>query len=49
MQGASKTDWTRAAELFRTALEIDPSTGQVTNTTIPDGYIKPEYREGWDW
>jgi hypothetical protein len=31
------------------ALEIDPSTGQVTNTTIPDGYNKPEYREGWDW
>jgi hypothetical protein len=31
------------------ALEIDPSSGMVTNTTIPEELIKPEYREGWSW
>jgi hypothetical protein len=28
-------------------LEIDPRTGEVTNTAIPEEYIKPEYRDGW--
>jgi predicted dehydrogenase len=28
-------------------LELDPRTGQVTNTVIPEEYIKPSYREGW--
>jgi hypothetical protein len=28
-------------------LEIDPGTGMVTNTDIPEEYIKPVYREGW--
>ncbi len=28
-------------------LEIDPRSGEVTNTAIPQGYIKPEYRDGW--
>jgi predicted dehydrogenase len=30
-------------------LDIDPSTGQVTNTEIPEEFIKPEYRDGWGW
>ncbi|MGD8726161.1 MAG: Gfo/Idh/MocA family oxidoreductase [Gemmatimonadales bacterium] len=30
-------------------LEIDPRTGEVTNTTIPEEYITPVYREGWGW
>ena len=30
-------------------IEIDPQTGDVTNTTIPEEYIKPTYREGWGW
>jgi len=30
-------------------LELDPSSGQVTNTAIPEEYIKPSYREGWSW
>ena len=30
-------------------LEIDQSTGQVTNTTIPEEFLRPEYREGWSW
>jgi len=29
------------------ALDIDPQTGQVTNATIPEEYIKPTYRTGW--
>jgi hypothetical protein len=29
------------------ALEIDPSTGQVTNAQIPEEYLNPVYREGW--
>jgi predicted dehydrogenase len=29
-------------------LEIDPRTGQVTNTEIPKEYVDSEYREGWD-
>jgi len=28
-------------------LEIDPQSGQVTNTMIPEDYVKPEYRAGW--
>jgi hypothetical protein len=28
-------------------LELDPRTGQVTNTEIPEEYIKQEYRAGW--
>ena len=28
-------------------LELDPETGMVTNTNIPEEYIKPTYREGW--
>jgi hypothetical protein len=30
-------------------LEIDPSSGSVINTTIPEELIKPAYREGWSW
>jgi hypothetical protein len=30
-------------------IEIDPETGQVTNTAIPEEYIRPTYREGWGW
>lgn len=30
-------------------LEIDQNTGDVTNTAIPEEYIKPAYREGWGW
>jgi predicted dehydrogenase len=29
-------------------LEIDPQTGRVTNTTIPDEYVRPVYRAGWE-
>ncbi|NIM51272.1 MAG: Gfo/Idh/MocA family oxidoreductase [Gemmatimonadales bacterium] len=28
-------------------LELDPQTGRITNTTIPEEYMKPELREGW--
>lgn len=28
-------------------LELDSSTGMVTNANIPEEYIKPTYREGW--
>ncbi len=28
-------------------LDIDPQSGQITNTTVPEDYIKPEYRVGW--
>jgi predicted dehydrogenase len=28
-------------------LEIDAATGRVTNTTIPENYLRPEYRAGW--
>ncbi|MGH7671742.1 MAG: Gfo/Idh/MocA family oxidoreductase [Gemmatimonadales bacterium] len=28
-------------------LEINPRTGEVTNSTIPDEYIRPPYRQGW--
>lgn len=28
-------------------LELDPNTGMVTNTNIPDEYTKPTYRDGW--
>ncbi len=30
-------------------LEIDPNTGEVTNASIPEEYIKPQYRDGWSW
>ena len=29
------------------AVEIDPATGQVRTTGIPDDYINPVYRKGW--
>lgn len=28
-------------------LELNPSTGQITNATIPEEYLRPTYREGW--
>ena len=28
-------------------LEINPQTGDVTNTAIPEDYIRPQYRAGW--
>jgi hypothetical protein len=28
-------------------LEIDPTTGAVTNATIPEEYVHPAYRAGW--
>ncbi len=28
-------------------LELDPRAGTVTNTAIPDEYLKPVYRAGW--
>ena len=28
-------------------LELDPDTGIVTNTNIPEEYTKPTYRVGW--
>jgi len=28
-------------------LELDSSTGQVTNASIPDDYLRPVYRDGW--
>jgi len=28
-------------------LELDRSNGQVTNTSVPEEYLKPEYRPGW--
>jgi hypothetical protein len=30
-------------------LEIDPHTGMVTNTDIPEEFLKPTYRAGWGW
>ena len=29
------------------SLELDPHTGKVTNTTIPEELLKPDYRQGW--
>ena len=29
------------------ALELDPKTGQVTNATVPDEFVKTDYRSGW--
>jgi hypothetical protein len=29
-------------------LELDPSTGRITNANIPEDYVKPTYREGWN-
>jgi predicted dehydrogenase len=31
------------------ALQLDPSTGQVTNASIPEEYIRPTFRDGWGW
>jgi predicted dehydrogenase len=28
-------------------LELNPTTGQITNCTVPDEYLKPSYRAGW--
>jgi len=28
-------------------LELNPATGEVTNCTVPDEYVKPNYRAGW--
>ena len=30
-------------------LELDPATGRVTNVTVPEELIRPEYRDGWGW
>ena len=30
-------------------LELDPDTGVVTNSNVPEEYIRPVYREGWGW
>ena len=29
------------------ALDLDPATGEILNTTIPNEYVTPGYREGW--
>ena len=29
------------------ALQIDPATGNVTNMTLPERWVTPEYRKGW--
>lgn len=29
-------------------LEIDPTSGEVTNATVPGEYMSPVYRDGWD-
>jgi predicted dehydrogenase len=31
------------------SLDLDPSTGQVTNASIPEDYLKPDFRAGWGW
>ena len=28
-------------------LELDSASGRVTNTTVPEEYVKPDYRQGW--
>jgi len=28
-------------------LEVNPQTGQITNTQVPAEYITPTYRPGW--
>ena len=28
-------------------LKLNPATGQITNYTVPDEYLKPNYRAGW--
>ncbi len=30
-------------------LELDPSTGRVTNISIPEELIRPTFRAGWGW
>ena len=35
-----------AIRLGRT-LELNPATGEVTNCTVPDEYVRPNYRAGW--
>ena len=30
-------------------LELDPNTGKLTNTNIPEEYMRPTYRDGWSW
>jgi len=30
-------------------LELDPDTGTVTNSNVPEEYIRPVFREGWGW
>jgi predicted dehydrogenase len=30
-------------------LELDPANGRVTNFTVPEELIRPEYRDGWAW
>lgn len=32
---------------MQTTIELDPSTGRVTNVQVPEEYIMPEYRAGW--
>lgn len=35
----------------RTARDVrlNPETGEILNTNIPEEYIRPEYRPGWGW
>jgi len=28
---------------------VNPQTGAVLTTGIPEEYIKPRYRQGWGW
>ena len=28
-------------------LQFNPESGEITNTTIPEEYVRPPYREGW--
>ncbi len=28
-------------------LDLNPTTGAITNVAIPDEFVRPEYREGW--
>ena len=37
---------TVAIRMGRT-LELNTATGEVTNCTVPDAYVKPNYRSGW--
>jgi predicted dehydrogenase len=30
------------------SLTVDPVTGHITNLTLPEAWVKPEYRKGWE-